>query len=201
MTLPVCLAPECDGGHGEGLHSGGTPAVGWQPGRGQEQDHRPIPATSEQTQRVYPASQVGTPWNRWGREDAMCHVTVVNSLFLCCFCCWLGLGLEEKEDLGKKKCWTIFLERLREGLYHSNIRSVWKATLGKIRRDRMECIYMGFCEHVNTTLNRTKHFGLVYIYIYFCGLVAISLKIMVPVYNCYLPENNSISLQLLSPWK
>ena len=185
MTLPVCLAPECDGGHGEGLHSGGTPAVGRQPGRGQEQDHRPIPATSEQTQRVYPASQVGMPWNRWGREDALCHVTVVNSLFFCCFCCWLGLGLEEKEDLGKK-CWTIFLERLREGLYHSNIRSVWKATLGKLCRDRMECIYMGFCEHVDTTLNRTKRFGLVYIYMWL---------------SCYLPENNGASLQLLSPWK
>ena len=56
---------------------------------------------------------------------------------------------------------------------------------------------MGFCEHVDTTLNRTKRFGLVYIYI--CGLVAISLKIMVPVYNCYLPENNGASLQLLFP--
>ena len=38
-SLPVSLAPECDGGHGEGLHTGRTPAAGWQPGCGQEQDH------------------------------------------------------------------------------------------------------------------------------------------------------------------
>ena len=50
---------------------------------------------------------------------------------------------------------------------------------------------MGFCEYVDTTLNRTKRFGLICI---FCGLVAITLKIIVPVYNCCLPENNSTSL-------
>ena len=40
-----------------------------------------------------------------------------------------------------RKCATIFLERMREGHCQTNTGNISKATLGKLLRDRVECIW------------------------------------------------------------
>ena len=67
------------------------------------------------------------------------------------------INQQEERGMEEEALRVIFLESTREG--HHRWDGHWnssRASLGKLQRDRMECFYMGFSEHVDTILNWTE---------------------------------------------